>query len=67
MFTVTVQLHHHHRRRRRRRRRHHHHHCHHHHHILLVNTCRQTIGNKTKTGSQKIPRSSELAAYRPSY
>jgi len=36
-----------------------HHHHRHHHHILFVNTRLQTIDNKTKTGSQKIIRSSE--------
>jgi len=38
----------------------HHRHHHHHRHILFINTQLQTIGNKTKTDSQKILRSSEL-------
>jgi len=36
---------------------------HHHHHILFMNQQLHTIVNKTKSGSQKILRSSELAAY----
>jgi len=32
--------------------------------VFYLSVHRQTVGNKTKTDSQKIPRSSELAAYK---